>query len=286
MTVQAGQSRLQVLVRGAGEPVVLLPFLGRGVGDFEPLVRALTDAGYQTIAVNPRGVGQSGGPLAGLTLHDYAADVARVIEQHGAPAHVVGYTMGNRIARCLAADRPELVQTLTLLAAGGQVQRAGAEGARQKQLAVFRRFIGLGSAQRRPSLLSPLRRRLLRGFLKTYYFAPASRVPDAWLQDWWPEAAVSQFEAGERTPLAEWQQSGAAPVLVIQGLADRVAPPANGYAVREALGQQRVQVLDLADAGHALLAEQPAPIARALVEFLRAHPRPAQTAAASLAASE
>lgn len=283
MTVQADQSKLQIVVRGAGEPVVLLPFMGRSVGDFELLAQMLGQADYQTIAINPRGVGQSSGALAGLTLHDYAADVARVIEQHGGRAHVLGYTIGNRIARCLATDRPELVHSLTLLAAGGQIQRAEQPDARQKQLGILRRFVGWGSSQQRAGLLSPLKRRLLRGFLKTYYFAPTSTVPDAWLQDWWPDALIAQSEAADRTPLAEWEQSGAAPILVIQGLADRIAAPANGYALREALGA-RVRVVDLPEAGHALLAEQPERIGRTLIEFLRAHPLPQGQPAAPLVA--
>jgi pimeloyl-ACP methyl ester carboxylesterase len=50
-------------------------------------------------------------PLGGLTPHDLAADVAAMIAStDAAPAHV---------ARCLAADRPDLVRTLILLAAVG-----------------------------------------------------------------------------------------------------------------------------------------------------------------------
>jgi pimeloyl-ACP methyl ester carboxylesterase len=37
------------------------------------------------------------------------------------PAHLVGHAFGNRVARCLAVDRPSLVRSVTLLAAGGLI---------------------------------------------------------------------------------------------------------------------------------------------------------------------
>jgi pimeloyl-ACP methyl ester carboxylesterase len=49
---------------------------------------------------------------------------------------------------------------------------------------------------------------------------------------------------------------------VIQGLDDIVAPPANGHALRDQLGE-RVQVVDIPRAGHFVIVEQPAPVAAA-----------------------
>jgi pimeloyl-ACP methyl ester carboxylesterase len=51
-----------------------------------------------------------------------AADVAGVLETMDCgPAHLVGHAFGNRVARCLAVDRPSLVRSVTLLAAGGLI---------------------------------------------------------------------------------------------------------------------------------------------------------------------
>ena len=63
------------------------------------------------------------------------------------------------------------------------------------------------------------------------------------------------------------------PLLVIQGLDDEVAPPGNGHALREQLGE-RVRVVDLPHAGHFLLLEQPEAVARAVSEFLGADNAP------------
>jgi pimeloyl-ACP methyl ester carboxylesterase len=52
----------------------------------------------------------------GRTYHDFAADVAGVIEQLAGdrPVHLLGHAFGNRIARTPANDRPELVRSVIL----------------------------------------------------------------------------------------------------------------------------------------------------------------------------
>jgi len=120
--IQAGKANIEVSIRGNGPAVVLLPSVG-GASQYDEFAPILSAAGYRTIALSFRGAGRSTGPLDGLTLHDYAADVAAVIESLGvAPVDVLGRTGGNRVARCLASDRPDLVKSLILLAAGGLVR--------------------------------------------------------------------------------------------------------------------------------------------------------------------
>jgi pimeloyl-ACP methyl ester carboxylesterase len=54
---------------------------------------------------------------------------------------------------------------------------------------------------------------------------------------------------------------------VIQGLDDAPAPPGNGHALREQLGE-RVRVVDLPHAGHFMVLEQPEAVAGTVLEFL------------------
>ncbi len=88
------------------------------------------------MAVNPRGVGKSVGPRANLTYHDYAADVGAVIDRiAGGRAHVLGWAWGKPIARCLAADSPGRVASITLIAAGGKFPSDPSVAALTKQIA-------------------------------------------------------------------------------------------------------------------------------------------------------
>ena len=53
--------RIEVLSQGDGPPVVLLPSLGRGAEDFDPIAERLADAGYRVLRPQPRGIGRSEG---------------------------------------------------------------------------------------------------------------------------------------------------------------------------------------------------------------------------------
>ena len=100
-----------------------MPSLGRGANDFLGLGTALGAAGFHCLAVQPRGIAKTLCLPAAQTLHDFAADIATLVELRGAGAiHLVGHAFGNRVVRTLATDRPELVRSVTLLACGGQVE--------------------------------------------------------------------------------------------------------------------------------------------------------------------
>jgi pimeloyl-ACP methyl ester carboxylesterase len=252
--IQVGVATLSIEMCGTGETVVLLPSWARSAQDFADLIAALAASGFRAIAVNPRGIGGSTGPLTGITLHDFAADVAGLLETlNAAPAHIVGHAGGNRIARCLATDRPDLVKTVILLAAGGRV-------APQREA-----FAALEC-----TLTAPLADAEWLAAIRTSRFFAPSSDPLVWRQGWWPAVAAAHLAAGHATPHGEWWAAGNAPLLVIQGLDDGLAPPANGRALREEFGG-RVRLIELSNAGHALLPEQPEAIAQAVLAFLREH---------------
>ena len=238
---------------GFGGPlVVLMPSLGRGASDFDALGRSLGEAGFQVIAVNPRGIGRTVSLPGTVTLHDYAADLAALIELRGGePAHIVGHAFGNRVVRTLAADRPDLVRSLALLACGGQ-----AEPEEDARLA----FATCFETER------PWTER--RAAVQTCFFSPASN-PDAWEGGWHPAAAQAERAAVAATPTSDYRHAGTAPILIIQGLDDRMAPPANGRILKDELGE-RVKLIELGDCGHAMLPEQPERIAAEVIAYLRA----------------
>ena len=61
------------------ETIIVLPGSGADVNRYKYIDPLLADAGYQVVAVNQRGIAGSTGKLDGLSLHDYAADVAAII---------------------------------------------------------------------------------------------------------------------------------------------------------------------------------------------------------------
>src|SRR5262245_16783909 len=105
---------LEVLVEGSGADVVLVPSAMRGAADFAQLHAALAAAGYRSLALNPRGAGNSSGSLDEITLRDLADDVAFVVTELGdGPAHLVGHALGNILVRATASYRPDVARTVT-----------------------------------------------------------------------------------------------------------------------------------------------------------------------------
>ena len=248
--IKVGDANLSILMAGTGEAVVLILSWARGADDFTDLMKTLAKYGYRAIAVNPRGI-ESSGSLAGVTIHDLAADVAGIIESlKVAPVHVLGHAFGNKTARCLAADYPELVSSVILLAAGGEVEPDPVALAALKSTLTE----SLSDSQ------------WLSAMKKSHFFAD-SCDPRIWRTGWYPDVALPQLEASRNTPRDRWWQAGTAPILIIQGLDDVLAPPANGRTLHDKLGD-RVQLVELKHTGHALLPEQPEMIAQTILDFL------------------
>lgn len=236
-------------VRGEGPLVVLAPGCGRPATDFDPLVEALVAAGYRTAAVDYRQAGKSRGRYPRNDLHAVAADFEAVIDAlGGAPAIAVGHAFGNRVVRCLAADAPDKVERLVLLAAGGKVPPS------LDSRPVWRHVMA-----------SPPETPARRAAIGEAFFAPGGD-PDLW-RDWQAGSIWPLFEAAGLTPTEDWWTGGRAPMLVVQGRADRMAPPGNADALqKDAVG--RVARVDIDGAGHALLPERPAEVVAAVLGWL------------------
>ena len=252
-TIDVGGATLECSFCGSGTPVVLLANAGCSTGYLDDLARVLAAGGLQTISVNMRGAGGSRGALDGMTVHDLAADVAGVLDAVGCgPAHLVGHAFGNRIARCLAVDRPALVRSVTLLAAGGLIGPATPLGTPFRN-ATDVKMNGSDCVT----------------VLGARWLSPASDPKILARVECWPAVHLAHLATSRGMALEEWWGAGTAPLLAIQGLDDEPAPPGNGHALREQFGE-RVRVIDLPRAGHFQLLEQPEAVTRAVAEFVGA----------------
>jgi pimeloyl-ACP methyl ester carboxylesterase len=246
---------LELFVAGAGPMVVLVASLGRGATDFADLADRLGRAGYRTVCPQPRGIGRSTAPLAGLTMDALARDVATIITTIGGPgaqATVVGHAFGNRVARMVATSFPEVIERVVLLAAGGLVA-PGAEAA-----ANLRRVFDRA--------LSPAEH---LDAVREAFFAPGHDA-SVWATGWHPAVAIAQSSATTTTPVEQWWHAGTAPLLVVQPADDVIAVPANAEQLVAAL-DGRAELVTIPDAGHALLPEQPEAVAACVIDWLDRH---------------
>jgi pimeloyl-ACP methyl ester carboxylesterase len=251
--IEVNGATLECTLYGSGIPVVLLANAGCGSGYFDDLARVLAAGGRQAVCVNMRGTGESRGSLDGLTVHDLAADVAGVLEALDCgPAHLVGHAFGNRVARCLAVDRPSLVRNVTLLAAGGLIGPA----------------TPLGTAFRNATE-GKMNGSDCVTLLGARWLSPVSDPKILAQVECWPAVHLAHLATSRGVALEEWWGAGTVPLLAIQGIDDEAAPPGNGHALREQFGE-RVRVIDLPHAGHFMLLEQPEAVSRAVAEFVGA----------------
>lgn len=119
-TVTAAQGvELHVERRGSGPPVVLLHgFTGDGTTMGGLAQRLEADA--EVVVPDLVGHGRSCSPVdeRNYSVDAMAAHVAAIGEEAiGGPFHLVGYSMGGRVALTLACRRPELLRSLTLIGA-------------------------------------------------------------------------------------------------------------------------------------------------------------------------
>lgn len=253
---------IEVLVRGEGPLIVLLPSLGRGATDFDDLASRIAAAGHRTAAINPRGIGRSQGPKA-PTFADAAGDVREVIRalQSGKsvaePVVLVGHAYGNRLARAVATWHPDAVSGLILLASGGQVAIPPAIAKALRD--VFD-----------PTLLPEAHIAAVR----TAFFAPGND-PEVWREGWYGAVALEQQSAFRELSPQAWTGGGQASMYIIQARQDLLAAPANAEVLRSAY-PDRVEVAFLQNAGHAMLPEQPERLAELILARLAAMTRRAK----------
>lgn len=244
-----GDARIEYQIEGKGPAILMIPSLGRPASDFDDLSGRLVAAGYTTMRPQPRGMAGSIGAMKDVTLNDLAADAMAAVPADSGPIVVVGHAFGQRVARIVAAQYPDRVRSVIMIAAGGKA--AMLPGAREALRAVF------------DPELSPDKHMEAVRFA---FFAPGND-PLVWREGWNPAVAQMQTAATEASAVDDWWGAGGASLLVIQGLQDVVAPPENGHRIKAEFGD-RVQLHDIDGAGHALLPEKPSEIAALILNFL------------------
>jgi len=253
--VRLADSNIEYFSQGQGAPIVLLPFGGLTVGYMDGLSQDLADAGYRVVRINFRGSGKSTGSGQGVTLHTLAADVAGVIEALKlGPTNVAGHAFGNRVARTLAADRPELVRTVILFAAGGKVQPTPHGEHALKTI--------FDPASTDAEVLRDMK----------YMVGDPANIRMVWQTIKpcrAPQVAGMEGRAMQNTPLEDWwAPPGKMKYLVVQGTDDQIAPPENGELLKQELGA-RVTLISFPGAGHMFVVEEGEKTAAAVVSFLR-----------------
>ena len=241
-------------------PVVLLHgFLGRGA-DWRAVRERLPDT-WNVRAPDLPGHGAAADP-AGFTMDDAAdlvlADLARA--GLAAPADVVGYSMGGRLALHVAVTRPWAVRRAVVVSGSPGLRTAPERAARRRV-----------DAERAAALQADF-----PAFVERWYRMPLwASLPDALRQRLTADRIAHNDPAGLAASLAgmgtgaqpgHWDALAgiSAPVWAVAGALD---PTFVGLA-RQMAAAGPVRPLTVPDAGHFVPAEAPAALAALLTDLL------------------
>lgn len=260
--------------RAGAEPAVFVHGLGGAATNWTDLMGELAGDVAGT-AVDLPGFGHSPPPPDGrYTVSAHSRTVADYLEARGdGPAHLFGNSLGGAVTVRLAARRPDLVRTLTLVSPALPDLRPRLGPSRIVAAGVP----GIGSwALRRLAALPPERR--VRATIEMIYADPRLAHPDRLAEmaremrrrdDLDYAAAVLMGTVrgiiGEFTrfgPRSLWRDAArvTAPTLLIYGRRDRIVDPRNAARARRVFRDARV--VEFPDAGHVAQMERPEAVAR------------------------
>jgi len=266
--VRTRSLRLSTLQAGSGPPLVAVHGLGATKGSFLPTVAELS-AHHRVIAVDLPGFGDSDKPLR--APYDSAYFASAVVELLDAldieRAHVVGNSLGGRVALELGLSHPGRVRRLVLLcpAVAWRRQRPFVP-----LLRLMRPELGLVQLAPRP-LVEGVVRRVIPEAESGWTAAGVDEFLRAYLT---PAGRAAFYAAARHIYLDEphgehgfWPRLAGlgAPSLFVWGEQDRLVPAAFERHVRDALPSAQHLLLRC---GHVPQIESPRETHQAMVDFL------------------
>jgi pimeloyl-ACP methyl ester carboxylesterase len=288
ITVVTRRVHLSTIQAGTGVPVLAVHGLGATKGSFLPTVMALADR-FRVIATDLPGFGDSDKPIGVRYDPGYFADtIIDLLDALGLDrVHLIGNSLGGRIALEVALRTPERVGRVALLAPSLAWRRPRRWA---PALRLVRPELGLVQLAPRP-VVQALVQRLVPGADRGW----AAAGVDEFLRSYLTPAGRAAFYAAARHIYLEepygkngfWPRLGelAPDALFVWGRRDTLVPIAFARHVAAALPQASHMTLDC---GHVPQIERPEQTNRAIVEFFRAaarspaslrarEPRPAQS---------
>jgi pimeloyl-ACP methyl ester carboxylesterase len=118
-TVDLDGQTLAYALCGRGVPLVLIAGTGYPGATWPPALLAALATKHTVLTFDHRGTGASPASATPFSTRLFAQDALGLMDRLGlAPAHVLGHSMGGRVAQWMALDRPDRVRTLILAATG------------------------------------------------------------------------------------------------------------------------------------------------------------------------
>lgn len=244
---------------GDGELVVFLHGVGGNRRNWHPNMAAFAER-FPVAAWDARGYGDSEDVPGPRAFGDFSDDLARLLDHFGAPrAHLVGLSMGGRIAVAFHAACPQRVASLVLC--DTHMGFAHFTPEQRHKFVAQRRDPLLGG--KTPADIAPALARTLIGDPDD---APVLAALIDSLSRLKSESYIKTLEASvddDHTPLPERAD---VPTLVLTGERDRLTPPKLAAKIHAAIPGSELAVIE--GAGHLSNIERPEAFNRLVLDFL------------------
>lgn len=127
-SVQVGELDMAYRMQGEGPVLLLVAGTGYPGGTWYPELVDLLSERHTVLTYDHRGTGATTGDAGEFSTRTLARDALGLLAALGVPAaHVLGHSMGGRVAQWMAVDDPGRVRSL-VLAASGPGARPGVAG--------------------------------------------------------------------------------------------------------------------------------------------------------------
>ena len=256
---------VQIVYRriGKGPPLLVLNGFAATSADWDPSFIDRLASRHELILLNNRGIAGSTDDGESFDIGNLADDAVQVIEALGFErTSVLGWSMGGFIAQTLAAEYPDCVDKLILLATA-----PGGTNADLASPAVWSQLIDTSTTpheqvRRLLSLLFPasVAERFYRQFGDIMAAARAQLSPGLL------QRQAAAMAAWHRNTVANRLQQIRVPVLIATGTEDVVIPPSNALKLVNAI--PGAWLAQFPRSGHAFIAQYPHALAELINSFL------------------
>ncbi|MBI5959500.1 MAG: alpha/beta fold hydrolase [Chloroflexi bacterium] len=249
--------KLHYVEQGQGNPVILLHGFPFDHTIWQAQVDALSDH-CRLILPDLRGHGQSPAPDGIYTMDELAGDVIALMDDlHIQRAVWIGHSMGGYILMAALRLAPERISGIGLVATQAS---ADSEERRAGRLAAAEKALQEGGAPVAQMMIKAL---FAPGF--DLISPPAQRIADLISRTAWTGLAGSQRGMAARPDSIETLRGVRVPAVVIAGANDSIIPLDGAQQMAQAIPGARL--VEIADAGHLLMLEQPEAVSAALRSF-------------------
>ncbi len=230
---------------------------------YPALVEPLAEK-FRVITLDNRGSGESDKPRGPYSIEVMAEDTAQLIAALGiGKAHVLGASMGGKIAQELALDYPELVDRLVLCCTncGGD-----------RQITPRPEIYTMLGARRKGVTAEDVARASLKLLFPETFVKDNPELMEEFMRRWRinpspGHAFLAHLEATATYDCFVRLPEIGAPTLILTGDADELVPPENSRILLDHIPDARYIVYE--NAAHFFFSQYPERVAADVIEFLQ-----------------